>query len=172
MAANLARVEPEIRRVRTDDIEFLVALSQLVFRRYMSRAGANMMRMLRNPACKIAVAAAGDERLGFAVVHLRTVRQDFGPWSQPSVAHLDAIAVRPNVAGRGLGKRLLAHAEAIARSHGAVSMSLLTAIDNVRAKRLFDAAGYQLIAPFGDVYECGQDGLALFKALSLPDRDG
>src|SRR5262245_53327067 len=110
MAAYLARVEPEIRHAREDDIEFLARLSQLVFRKYLPHAAANMRRMARNPACEIAVAVVGETRLGFAVVHVRRLPRDFGPWSCPAVAHLDAIAVGPGARGRGLGRRLLVHA--------------------------------------------------------------
>jgi ribosomal protein S18 acetylase RimI-like enzyme len=168
MAVNLARLRPEIRRARPDDTEFLFDLSELVFRHYVAGAGANTKRMLRNPACEVAVAVAGEARLGFVVVHLRTLPRDFGPWKRPSVAHLDAIAVAPKVTGRGFGARLLAHGEEMARAHAAVSMSLLTAVDNEPAKRLFVAAGYQLIAPLGPIYDGGQRGLAMFKPLHSP----
>lgn len=171
MEWNLAPLHTTIRPARADDAEFLIALSKRVFRQYLSNAAGVMLRMIRNPACEIAVAEGltrtnGPElRLGFVVVNIKTLDRPFGPWPRPSVAHLDAIAVRPNVSGCGLGRRLLLHAEEIARSREAVSMSLLTAQTNTRAKRLFQGAGYQLLAPFDDVYDDGGAGLAMWKAL-------
>jgi ribosomal protein S18 acetylase RimI-like enzyme len=155
---------PQIRLATLDDAEFLVELSQRLFQRYLPNAGANMIRMMRNPSCTVLI-AEHELRLGFAVVHLRSLGRDFGPWKRPSVAHLDAIGVRPGLAGRGLGRHLLAHAEAVARAHGAISMSLLTAERNVRARRLFVRAGYVVVAPLGTVYDGGQEGLAMQKSL-------
>jgi ribosomal protein S18 acetylase RimI-like enzyme len=163
MAAYLARVQAEIRPARYDDAEFLVELSDRAFRQYLSFARTNMIRMMRNPACAILVAEE-QIRLGFAVVHLRTLDRAYGPWSRPTTAHLDAIAVRPSVSGRGVGRRLLAAAEELARARGAISMSLLTAEKNVRAQRLFRSGGFRLVAPLGEVYEDGQKAIAMLKA--------
>jgi ribosomal protein S18 acetylase RimI-like enzyme len=168
---NLAPLHATIRPARVDDADFLIALSKRVFRQYLSNAAGVMLRMMRNPACKIAVAESlpamnGPEiRLGFVVVNIKTLDRPYGPWSRPSVAHLDAIAVRPNIVGCGLGRRLLLHAEEIARSHEALSMSLLTAQTTTRAKRLFQSAGYQVLAPFDDVYDDGRAAFAMWKAL-------
>ncbi len=84
---------------------------------------------------------------------------------KPGVAHLDAIAVRPNMSGQGIGQRLLAHAESIARARGAITMSLLTAETNTDAQRLFLNAGFQMLTRFDDTYVGGQRALSMFKAL-------
>jgi [ribosomal protein S18]-alanine N-acetyltransferase len=158
-----------IRPARRNDAEFLIALSDHVFSQYVGRAARVMVRMMNNPNSSIVVAEAIGEhqagiRLGFAVVNIKRTNKDFGPLRRPAVAHLDAIAVRPNLTGRGIGRRLLEHAEAVARKEGAVSMSLLTATTNTSAQALFRRAGYQTMTPAADVYD-GQDGLVMWKSL-------
>jgi ribosomal protein S18 acetylase RimI-like enzyme len=165
MEAPLTRVLPSIRRVGPDDLEFIARLSDQVFRRWDPSAVRNVVRMVKNPASEAFLVASGDMPLGFAVVHLRRLARGYGPWARPVVAHLDAIAVRPEFSGRGLGALLLETAEAVARSHGAVSISLLTAVDNRPAKRLFHAAGYQLVTSLDDAYAGGRRGLAMMKGL-------
>jgi ribosomal protein S18 acetylase RimI-like enzyme len=167
---NNAPLEAMIRPARRDDAEFLIALSDLVFRKYVERAARSMVRMMNNPNSAIVVAEAvgphqAGIRLGFAVVNIKRINKDFGPLRRPAVAHLDAIAVRPNLANRGIGRRLLDHAESVARAEGAVSMSLLTATTNKSAQALFLRAGYQTMTPAADVYDDGQNGLVMWRSL-------
>jgi ribosomal protein S18 acetylase RimI-like enzyme len=165
MAFRVLPLEATIRPARLDDEDFLVALSTRVFRAYSHDAARAMRRMIRHRTSAISVAEHGETRVGFVVVDIRTLDRDFGPLKCPSVAHLDAIAVRPNMSSQGVGQRLLAHAEATARARGAVSMSLLTAETNTDAQRLFLNAGFQVLASFDDVYVGGQRALSMFKAL-------
>lgn len=164
--APLAPLAATIRLARGDDAEFLVGLSEQVFERYVADAGRGMLRMMRGRASTVLVAEAGELRLGFAVINIRSLGRPFGPWDDPAVANLDAIAVRPTLAGCGLGRLLLVHAEQAARDSGAVSMSLRTAVTNKRAQRLFDRAGYQLVVPIDSAYKDDQRGFAMFKSLS------
>jgi len=159
-----SRFESAIRPARLDDTDFLVTLSERVFRRYSPNPAALMLRMIRTATTCIAVAEVMGDRLGFVVVNVRPLNRPYGPWVNPSLAHLDAIAVQPS-ARRGLGRLLLAHAETTARGRGAVSMSLLTAETNARARRLFTKAGYQLMLVEPDAYVDGQRGLTMRKAL-------
>jgi ribosomal protein S18 acetylase RimI-like enzyme len=169
MEAPLARAVPEVRHVELDDLEFIARLSDLVFRRYDPSAVRNVIRMVRSPAAETLVVATGEIRIGFAVVHLRRLPRDYGPWTRPVVAHLDAIAVRPEFSGRGLGARLLASAEGLARGYGAILLSLVTAVDNEAAKSLFHAAGYHLVTSVDNAYAGGRRGLAMQKGLRRED---
>lgn len=166
-----APLEALIRPARRDDREFLMALSDHAFSRYIGSAARVMLRMMNNPNSSIFVAEGIGElqkgiRLGFAVVNIRRLNKDFGPLHRPAVAHLDAIAVRPNLANRGIGRRLLEYAESVARIEGAVSMSLLTATTNTSAQALFHRAGYQIMTTASDVYDDGQNGLVMWRSLS------
>jgi ribosomal protein S18 acetylase RimI-like enzyme len=173
MASRLAPLPTGIRPAQAEDRDFLLSLSERAFRPYADHPDHLMLRMMRNQSGEILIAeralggraVKSDRRLGFAVISVRHTVGSFGPWSHPSAAHLDAIAVRPHVSGRGVGRRLLMHAEEVARRRGAVSISLLTAVGNERARRLFLGAGYQLITLLDGVYADDQPGLAMLKAL-------
>ncbi|MDF2693711.1 MAG: hypothetical protein K0S65_2094 [Labilithrix sp.] len=165
MAFRVLPLDATIRPARLDDEDFLVALSTRVFRAYAHDAARAMRRMIRTRTSAISVAEHAETRIGFVVVDVRDLGRDYGPLKRPSVAHLDAIAVRPNMSSQGIGQRLLAHAESTARARGAISMSLLTAETNTDAQRLFLNAGFQVLASFEDVYIGGQRALSMFKAL-------
>ena len=166
--ARVLPLEATIRPAQVDDDDFLISLSARVFRVYAHDAASAMRRMIKSHASKksaIAIAENGGTRIGFVVVAVEALGRDYGPLVRPSVAHLDAIAVRPNMAGQGVGHRLLAWAENAARARGAVSMSLLTAETNVDAQRLFRSAGFQVVATFDEVYLGGQRALSMIKSL-------
>ncbi|HVH45033.1 MAG TPA: GNAT family N-acetyltransferase [Labilithrix sp.] len=166
MAIRVLPLDATIRAALPSDEDFLVALSARVFRPYSDHPARAMRRLLRSQTGEVFVAVHGETHLGFVVVHIEALGRDFGPLARPSVAHLDAIAVRPNLSSHGLGRRLLAYGEAFARANGAVSMSLLTAETNTDAQRMFLAAGYQMLAPIDGVYTGGQRAYSMFKPLS------
>jgi len=165
MQSQLAPLAATIRRAERDDMEFLVGLSEQVFHAYARDPARGMLAMIRTPSSTVLVAEDNGRRLGFAVVTLEALGREMGPWRRPVAAHLDAIALRPTLAGCGLGRLLLVHAEAFARDHGAVSMSLLTAQANRRAQRLFDRAGYQLLVPVDAAYKDDQRAYSMWKPL-------
>lgn len=158
---------PRIRRAESGDRAFLVSLSEEAFQRYSPRNPEGVaLRALRGLGGMF-VAEEQHEPLGFVIVALVPLGRPFGPWADPRLAHLDAIAVRAAAHGRGIGRLLLGHAEAYARESGAVSMSLLTARSNATAQRLFRTAGYQPILPREDVYSGRQAGIEMLKSLTL-----
>ncbi len=81
------------------------------------------------------------------------------------MARLNAIGVHPELQGRGVGRFLLEHAEAVARDEGAVSLTLMTADTNVRARRLFTSAGFQIMLTLDQAYARGQRGILMSKPL-------
>lgn len=168
MVAGPDPVAALVRLARRDDVPFLVELSAQVFRPYGKNPRGTMISMLRDPHATVLVAETADEdqiRLGFGVVVLRTLDRDFGPLTRPRTAHLDAIAVRPSLQRRGVGMAILEAAIAKARSEGAISMSLQTAVTNLPAQRLFHAAGFRPLGALGDAYQGGQPILTMMKAL-------
>ena len=62
--------------------------------------------------------------------------------SQSPSAHLEVIAVAENAEGQGVGKELMAAAEAGARNRGANSMTLFVFAGNERARRVYERAGF------------------------------
>jgi GNAT superfamily N-acetyltransferase len=68
----------------------------------------------------------------------------------PTVAELTRVFVRPAARGAGIGARLLAAAEASARSLGCDVMRLDTRHDLVEARRLYARHGYREIPAYND----------------------
>lgn len=69
-----------------------------------------------------------------------TLRPEF--LSHSPSAHLEVITVAASAEGKGVGKDLLAAAEADARSRGANSMTLFVFAKNARARRVYESAGF------------------------------
>lgn len=159
-------LDATIRPVQATDEDFLVSLSARVFRPYAVNPGRSMRQLIESKTSEIFVAVHGETHLGFVVVHIEALGRNFGTLELPSVAHLDAIAVRPNLSSQGLGRRLLSYAESFARKRGALSMSLLTAETNTDAQRMFLGAGYQMLALIDGVYADQQRGFSMFKSLT------
>lgn len=157
-----------VRSRRATDDDFIVELAGRVFAPYSSDARASMIRMLAARTAEVAVAELGKARAGFVIVSFERMSADFGRWSRPLLAHLDAIAVVPEVGRRGIGRVLLDRAEADARDRAAVSLSLITAETNAAARRLFEAAGFLSTVRLPDAYARRQAAIAMFKLLLGP----
>ena len=59
--------------------------------------------------------------------------------------YISNIGVLPAAQGQGLGKHLLAHAEEQARTHQLTKVSLMVAIENHPAQRLYKRSGFQTV---------------------------
>lgn len=62
--------------------------------------------------------------------------------SRSPSAHLEVITVAESAEGQGVGKELMAAAEAGARNRGAHSMTLFVFSKNTRARRVYERAGF------------------------------
>jgi ribosomal-protein-alanine N-acetyltransferase len=71
--------------------------------------------------------------------------------------------VDPAARGRGLGRILLADAEAQARRAGCRGLRLEVRQDNLAANALYAAAGYQRLTSLPAYYEDGGDGWRLAR---------
>ena len=60
----------------------------------------------------------------------------------PDDAHLLNISVAQAVQGRGIGRGLLEWVDAQALAHGVASVLLEVRVSNIRAQRIYEAAGY------------------------------
>lgn len=59
---------------------------------------------------------------------------------------LDILAVRPEAQGRGLGRRMVAHCETLARAAGLPAVALYTNVRMTGAQRLYTGLGYSEVA--------------------------
>ena len=80
---------------------------------------------------------ADGERVGF--IHLQRT-EDF--FTGRSNCHISDLAVMPQHEGTGVGRALLAHAEAWAREHRCQLVTLAVFPGNERARALYEATGY------------------------------
>lgn len=88
-----------------------------------------------------------DYPLGQAAIHWN------GKPTHPDIPDIQSVRVHPSVRGHGIGSRLLDECEkqCILRGHREVSLSV--ALDNPKAKRLYERRGYRVVgAPYSDVW--------------------
>jgi len=81
--------------------------------------------------------------VGFLEVDLRSHADGCNP-SQP-VGYVEGWYVADGYRHRGIGKKLLAEAEAWARSRRCVEMASDVAIENELSRRVHEALGYEIV---------------------------
>jgi ribosomal protein S18 acetylase RimI-like enzyme len=160
---------PTFRPRRADDDPFILELGREAFARWSHDPARTIASMLSGPRARTVVGESAGERIGFAVVDLEPLGKPYGPWRSPKIARLDAIAVTSAARRRGLGTALLDTAEDIARSAGGVVMTLMTAVDNRAARRLFQSAGYFPLFAIERSYSNGDSAIEMFKAIAIDD---
>jgi len=154
-----------VRPSRADDHAFVRALASGAFAAYSRDPSGTMSSILGEPGTETLLAELGSVRAGFVVLRYERLARDMGPWKRPTVARINAIAVAPDVRRLGVARSLLAHAEDAARARSARSLSLATAEKNIRARRVFEAAGFFPLARFERYYAGGQAAVWMCKPL-------
>ncbi|MEM6999771.1 MAG: GNAT family N-acetyltransferase [Pseudomonadota bacterium] len=99
-------------------------------------------KVLRGTADQSVLFVADDGTGKVLGLTLTTFRPDL--MSGAPSAHLEAIVVSSAARGLGLGRALLGHCEAMVREQGAASLSLHVFNNNVRARTLYAAEGFDL----------------------------
>jgi GNAT superfamily N-acetyltransferase len=69
----------------------------------------------------------------------------------PEAGYLHSLVVARSAAGRGLGRRLLAHAEAVVRTSGRPLVRLDHVTGNPRLERWYTEAGYAVVGRRDDI---------------------
>lgn len=147
---------PNAARLRTARPADLPALLALEAPFPGDRLSARQFRHhLANPRARLRVLVDGDGVAGYHLVLLRRGSD----W-----ARLYSIAVDPARRGQGLGRRLLADAEAQARAAGCRGLRLEVRQDNAGALHLYEAAGYRREAALPHYYDDGAAGWRLSRA--------
>ena len=88
------------------------------------------------------------------------------------VARLYSVAVHPDHAGHGHGRRLLAACERAAAERGAATLRLEVRADNAPAIALYDRSGYAEFGRYDDYYEDGTAALRFEKPIPPEGREG
>lgn len=151
-------------RVRVDD-PFIARLGGQAFRAYAKRPEDVVRGMLDEPDAHAEVAVCDGEIVGFFVLHFEQLRRDYGPLTRPVVARLSAIAVDRLYRKRGVGRDLLGRALELGARRGALSMFLMTAMSNTRARLLFERAGFDDVCVVPSAYVARQRGVVMTRLL-------
>lgn len=154
-----------VRPSRAGDEGFVDDLACRVFAVYSRDARRAIRSILAEGVTETLVAELESLPVGFVVVQYEQLARDVGPWAKPTTARIQAIAVRPDVEGRGIGRRLLESAEEAARARSSRSLSLATGEKNARARRLFEAAGFVPLVRLTRYYAGGQTAVLMHRAL-------
>jgi ribosomal protein S18 acetylase RimI-like enzyme len=147
----------EIRNARGADLDGLGALETRSFASdHLARR--SLKRLLGRPSACLRVVAAkrGGAVHGYSLVLFR---------KGSSVARLYSIAVDGERRSEGLGRRLLADAEAVAIRRKQRVLRLEVREDNLPAIRLYERRGYRLIGRFNRYYADRADALRYEKQL-------
>jgi ribosomal-protein-alanine N-acetyltransferase len=143
---------PTLRAARAADLPDLLALEA---RFPGDRLSARQFRHhLHSPRARLRVLPDAGTLLGY---HLLLTRAG-SRW-----ARLYSLVVDPAARGRGLGRILLADAEAQARRAGCRGLRLEVRQDNVAANALYAAAGYRRLAALPGYYQDGGGGWRLAR---------
>ena len=146
-AAVAAETALYLRDAREGDLPALVAIEAQFPGDRIS--GAQFRRLLGDRRAWIRVAEAGGRVVGFHVVRQRWF--DRRGW-------LYSLAVDGPARRRGVGRRLLADAERVARRAGRGGMTLEVRQDNAPALALYAGAGYRRVKALRGYYDDGTDG--------------
>ena len=144
---------PRLRDARPADLPALLALEAPFPGDRLSRR--QFRHHLANPRAHLRVLADAGAVAGYHLV----LRRRGSAW-----ARLYSIAVDPARRGQGLGRRLLADAEARAREAGCRGLRLEVRQDNAEALRLYESAGYRREAALPGYYDDGAPGWRLARA--------
>ncbi|MBF0255996.1 MAG: GNAT family N-acetyltransferase/peptidase C39 family protein [Gammaproteobacteria bacterium] len=148
--------EGHIRAAGAQDLSALVALEQQCFSG--DRISRRQFRYLLTKAnAAVLVIESAGQLLGDAVLLFSRAT---------SVARLYSLAVRPELRGQGLGKRLMKAVEAEAWAHHRAYLRLEVRQDNPAALRLYQSLGYRRLGEYPDYYDDHMGAWRLEKSLA------
>lgn len=99
-------------------------------------------RLAALPNCRVWLAWEGELPIGLCIAFV-----GFSTFQARPLLNLHDVAVRPGHRGGGIGKQLLAAAEAEARKLGCCKLTLEVRTDNVAAQRCYAACGFAAGTP-------------------------
>jgi ribosomal protein S18 acetylase RimI-like enzyme len=148
--------KPRIRTATSADVPAIMDIVDQAYRHYTARLGKPPGPMLDDYAARVAEGVVWVLEEGAAVIAIIVLL------SAPDYLLLDNIAVSPTRQGLGLGRRLLAFAEAEALRRGYREIRLYTHQTMVENQRLYASIGYE---ETGRGVEAGYDRVFMRKQL-------
>lgn len=143
-------IDCEIRPLAQAEIPLLDA--HLDARRLAGRHAERFERQ-REGALTYLIAWRDGLPVGHALARWTGAMDEFVSSRIADCAHIEDLFVTPNMRSRGVGSRILAHAEGLALGRGFGRIGLAVGIDNPRARSLYERRGYA-DAGFG-IFEIG-----------------
>ena len=150
-----------IRPARAADRAAIERIARAAYAPYVPLIGRAPAPMVADFAAAIAagrVWVAGAPVAGYVVA-----------WPSGDHWHLENVAVDPAAQGRGLGRALIGHVEALARRSDAAAVELYTNARMTGNRRLYPRLGY---VETGRRVEAGFDRVFFRKALDAPPGAG
>ena len=129
--------EPRIRAATAADAAAIAAIVDQAYRHYIARIGKPPGPMVDEYAARVSEGAVWVIEEGAVIVAIIVLLP------APDYLLLDNIAVSPAHQGLGLGRRLLAFAEAEALQRGYRELRLYTHQTMVENQRLYASLGYE-----------------------------
>jgi ribosomal-protein-alanine N-acetyltransferase len=153
ISKNHVRIKP----ARVTDASHIRNLSKQVFRRY-GPYDETLAHWFLSGMTITVMASMGGKAVGFAMLGLSAL-------NSPSlrVYELLAIAVEPEMQNMGIGNLLLKEIETKAGELGAEKLTLHTAVDNIKGRKLFNKNGFIPSDTKRHFYPEGQDALRMDK---------
>jgi ribosomal protein S18 acetylase RimI-like enzyme len=150
--------EPRIRAATADDVPAIADVADQAYGHYIARMGKPPGPMLDDYAARVLEGVVWVVEEGTAIAGIIVLL--------PATDYLllDNIAVSPARQGLGLGRRLLAFAEAEALRRGYPEIRLYTHQTMVESQRLYASIGYE---ETGRGTEAGYDRVFMRKQLRL-----
>jgi ribosomal protein S18 acetylase RimI-like enzyme len=149
-----------LRDATLADIDDLLQLEERCFAGdRLSRR--SLRRLVGSPSGSMRVARLGECLAGYSLTLLRKGSR---------LARLYSIAVAPEARGGGLGRKMLADAEAAARRRGMSGLRLEVRADNSSATALYQSQGYEPDGRRENYYQDGATALRFVKRLGAGSR--
>jgi ribosomal protein S18 acetylase RimI-like enzyme len=148
--------EPRIRAATAGDVPLITQIVERAYRPHIRRMGKPPGPILNDYVVRVAEGVVWVIEQGNAVGGIIVLLH------RPDHMLLDNIAVVPERQGSGLGRRLLAFAEAEALRHGYREIRLYTHQTMIENQRLYAAIGYR---ETGRGTEAGYDRVFMRKRL-------
>lgn len=149
----------EIRQAQPADEAAIRACAEAAYARYVPRIGRRPAPMDTDFGVAIVQGAAHVAQQGGQVVGFILFFPDGG------AMRLESVAVRPDVAGQGIGQRLIDHCEGVARRAGCAAVRLYTNAKMAENLRLYPRLGYRQVDRRS---EDGYDRVYFEKRLTRP----
>lgn len=148
-----------LRRMTVDDVDAVTAIEQATFPTPWSR-DAFYREVTANVVARYLVAEKDGKIIGFA-----------GAWLVLDESHITNIAITESERGKGYGRLLTMGLLQYLSNLGASYATLEVRVSNLRAQKLYEAAGFVTVGKRKRYYEDNGEDALLMVCEHLPEAD-